>query len=539
LSFSDLSLHPLILKALDAAGYTEPTPVQAQSIPPALAGRDVLATAETGTGKTAAFVLPALQRLAEQRSPRPRGPRVLVLTPTRELASQVIQAARKYGKLLRLNTVEILGGTPYRIQLQQLARPVDLMVATPGRLLDHIERRRIDLGELELLVLDEADRMLDMGFIDDIRMIAAAAPAARQTLLFTATLDRGVTKIAESLLTEPVRIAIPRTDSAADIEQRLHQIDDLAHKHRLLRHWAASEEVEKAIIFAATKRDVDALAGALADEGHAAAGLHGDMDQRARNRTMAKLRSGAVRLLVATDVAARGIDVRDLSHVINFDLPRSAEDYVHRIGRTGRAGASGVAISFAGRSERDMLERIERFTGQTLAVHVVPGLEPTRPFSRGGGGPSRRSGPGGGGRPHRGGGHSGGYGGGRPHRGGSGGAFRRGGDAAAASGAASGRDAERMTPGGSGRGADRPFRPERAYDPSRRPDAGSRAPRGDAAAMDRPRRSGGGTADKGGGGFRAARSAHAPRDRGTPAAGRDRTAGGPAFKAADGLFRRR
>ena len=515
MSFSDLSLNPLILKALDAAGYTEPTPVQAQSIPPALAGRDVLATAETGTGKTAAFVLPALQRLAEQQSPRPRGPRVLVLTPTRELASQVIQAARKYGKLLRLNTVEILGGTPYRIQLQQLARPVDLMVATPGRLLDHIERRRINLGELELLVLDEADRMLDMGFIDDIRTIAAAAPASRQTLLFTATLDRGVTKIAESLLTDPVRIAIPRTTSAADIEQRLHQIDDLAHKHRLLRHWAASEEVEKAIIFAATKRDVDALAGALADEGHAAAGLHGDMDQRARNRTLSNLRSGAVRLLVATDVAARGIDVRDLSHVINFDLPRSAEDYVHRIGRTGRAGASGVAISFAGRSERGMLERIERFTGQTLAVHVVPGMEPTRPFSSGG--PSRRSGPGGGRPPHRG--NGGGYGGGRPHR--SGGEFRRG--DAAASGA--GRDSERM-PGG--RSADRPFRPERPYDPTRRAGADNRAPRS------------AGSADSSGGGFRAARS-HAPRDKGGAGAGRERSAGGgAAFKmASDGLFRRR
>jgi superfamily II DNA/RNA helicase len=382
LSFADFSFHPLILKALDAAGYTAPTPVQAAAIPPALAGRDLLATAETGTGKTAAFVLPALQRIATSLKPRVRGPRVLVLTPTRELASQVTKAARQYGKFLHLNTIEIVGGMPYRQQLQLMARPLDIVVATPGRLIDHLERRRIDLAELEVLVFDEADRMLDMGFIEAVEQIAAACPATRQTLFFSATLDRPIAKIAARLLRDPARIAVASAASTPDIEQRLHQVDDLAHKRRLLHHWAASSELAKGIVFAATKRDVDSLARELATAGHAAAALHGDMDQRARNRTLDRLRSGSLRLLVATDVAARGIDVRDVTHVINFDLPRSAEDYVHRIGRTGRAGASGIAISFAGRAERDMVARIERFTGAPMPLHVVTGLEPTRTFSR-------------------------------------------------------------------------------------------------------------------------------------------------------------
>jgi superfamily II DNA/RNA helicase len=382
-SFSDFPLDPAILRALEHAGYTAPTPVQETAIPPALAGRDVLANAETGTGKTAAFVLPALQRLATRVTPRPRGPRVLILTPTRELAAQVTKAARSYGHFLRLNIVEIVGGMPYRQQLHLLAKPVDIIVATPGRLIDHLERGRIDLRGLELLVLDEADRMLDMGFIEPVEAIAAASPAARQTFLFTATLDRAVTKIAQRLLRDPVRIAIARETSAPDIEAWLHQVDDLGHKRRLLHHWARSAEVTKGIVFAATKRDVDALADELAAAGHAAAPLHGDMDQRDRGRTVERLRSGAVRLLVATDVAARGLDVRDISHVINFDLPRSAEDYVHRIGRTGRAGASGVAISFAGRADREAVRRIERFTGAALPLHVIPGLEPTRSFGRG------------------------------------------------------------------------------------------------------------------------------------------------------------
>ncbi len=356
-----------------------PTPIQAAAIPPVIAGQDLLATAETGTGKTAAFMLPALHRLATALKPRQRGPRILVLTPTRELAAQITKAARQYGKFLHLNTIEIVGGMPYRQQLQLLARPLDIVVATPGRLIDHLERRRIDLSEVELLILDEADRMLDMGFIEPVELISAACPSTRQTLLFSATLNRGVAKVAAKLLRDPSRIEIARAMSAADIEQRLHHVDDVSHKHRLLHHFAASPELAKGIVFAATKRDVDALARELANAGFATAGLHGDMDQRERNRTLDRLRSGAVRLLVATDVAGRGLDVRDVTHVINFDLPHSAEDYVHRIGRTGRAGKSGIAISFAGRTDRGLVGRIERLTGTRLAVHVVPGLEPTRP----------------------------------------------------------------------------------------------------------------------------------------------------------------
>jgi len=385
LSFSELALHPLVLNALVEGGYDQPTPVQADAIPPALDGRDVLATAQTGTGKTAAFLLPTLTRLAAN-PPAPRRdaatPRVLVLAPTRELARQVLQSARKYGKFLRLNTVELVGGLPYREQLRMLSRPVDIVVATPGRLIDHIERQRLNLSEVEVLILDEADRMLDMGFLEDVEKIAAACARSRQTLLFTATLDRRMAKLAEGLLQNPVRVEVAHTtENAAKIEQRLHHADDLEHKRKLLNHFVGLPEVEKAIVFTATKRDADTLARDLWEAGHAAGALHGDMNQTQRNRTIEQLRSGRIRLLVATDVAARGIDIKDVTHVINFDLPRQPEDYVHRIGRTGRAGAEGVAISFAGKVDREALFRIERYTKATMEVHVVPGLEPRRPLS--------------------------------------------------------------------------------------------------------------------------------------------------------------
>jgi superfamily II DNA/RNA helicase len=377
MSFADLSLHPMVLKALEEGGYTDATPVQAAAIPPALEGRDVLATAATGTGKTAAFLLPALTRIAALPSQRmPGAPRILVLAPTRELASQVTQAVRKYGKYLRLSSVDIVGGMPYRDQLRLLSRPIDVVVATPGRLIDHVQRGKIDLSEVEVLVLDEADRMLDMGFAEDVDFIAQACSADRQTMLFTATLDRRMSGLAERLLKNPVRVAVEHVAAEVLIEQRLHHTDDLEHKRRLLHHFASSPDVGKALVFAATKRDADTLAQDLVQAGHLAAPLHGDMTQAQRNRTLDRLRSGHVRLVVATDVAARGIDVRDISHVINFDLPRVAEDYVHRIGRTGRAGATGVAISFAGRADREALVRIERFTKARLEVHVVPGLEP-------------------------------------------------------------------------------------------------------------------------------------------------------------------
>ncbi len=436
-----MNLHPGLLRALEAAGYTEPTPIQAEAIPLALVGRDVLATADTGTGKTGAFLLPSLHRLianddaaaaaaAEAGGPRrarPYGPRVLVLAPTRELARQVTLSARTYVKFRRLFIVDVVGGAPFGPQIRDLSRPVDVLVATPGRLLDHMRRHTIRLDEVETLILDEADRMLDLGFAEDIAAIGGACPAERQTLLFTATLDMRMERVARGLQRNPARVAMPSTPtSAPKIEQRVLFADDIGHKRRLLKHFSASDEVRKAIIFAATKRDADEIAEQLAADGHAAAALHGDMRQEARTRTLGKLRDGRVRLLVATDVAARGLDVRDITHVINFDLPRSPEDYVHRIGRTGRAGAEGIAISFATRSDRGSLRSIEHLIGATVPVHTVPGLEPTqrhdapaRPKRTG----YRQEGPA---RPwhkagdrnsdHRGGDHRGGAGGDRPAR---------------------------------------------------------------------------------------------------------------------------
>jgi len=383
LSFSEFNLPAPILKALEQEGYTEATPIQAEAVPLVMAGRDLIGSAQTGTGKTAAFMLPALALLSDNKQPRVRGPRVLVLAPTRELATQILDTARKLGKFMKLNTVSILGGMPYRLQLQLLSRPVDLMVATPGRLIDHIERGRVSLADLEMLILDEADRMLDMGFVDAVETIVSASPATRQTLLFTATFDKRMVQLTSKMLKDPARVAIEATTMTVDkIEQRVHFADDLGHKRRLLAHLAASPEVEKAIIFAATKRDADTLAEELNNQGHQASALHGDMTQSARNYTVQKLKQGRIRLLVATDVAARGIDVKDLTHVINFDLPRQAEDYVHRIGRTGRAGASGIAISFASPADRQLVDRIERYTGATLTQHVIPGLEPTANFNK-------------------------------------------------------------------------------------------------------------------------------------------------------------
>ncbi|WP_337996659.1 DEAD/DEAH box helicase [Oleispirillum naphthae] len=380
MGFSDFALHPDILKAVAACGLEVPTPVQEQAIPFAIEGRDVLATAATGTGKTAAFLLPTMSRLLGEPVRRgPGAPVILVLAPTRELAGQVTRAVRAFGKFIRMWSVEIVGGMPYREQLRQMARPVEVVVATPGRLLDHVRAGRLDLSKVEALVIDEADRMLDMGFSEDVAAIADACPADRQTLLFTATLDRRMEALARALLRDPVRVAIEARLSAPDIAQSVYYADDMAHKRALLAHFAAQPEVTKAIVFAATKRDADDLARELAEAGHAVSALHGDMSQGQRNHTLKRLHDGRIRILVATDVAARGIDVRDISHVINFDLPRAAEDYVHRIGRTGRAGATGAAVSFAGRDEGGLVARIERFTHAPLPVAVVPGLEPQLP----------------------------------------------------------------------------------------------------------------------------------------------------------------
>lgn len=386
MSFENLNLHPAIVKAVLTAGYTSPTPIQQQAIPELIAGYDVMASAQTGTGKTAAFMLPALHRLATPAKTRGRGPRILVLTPTRELALQVSEAASKYGKFLpRVNVVSILGGMPYPLQNKLLSQTVDVLVATPGRLIDHIERGRINFSRLEMLVLDEADRMLDMGFIHDVERIASSTPADRQTLLFSATLDTAIEKIATRLLKTPKRIQIASPHAKIDhIEQRVHYVDDLTHKNRLLDHLLRDTTIKQAIIFTATKRDADCLADNLSAQGHRAAAMHGDMTQRERTRTLTGLRQGRLKILVATDVAARGIDIADITHVINFDLPKFAEDYVHRIGRTGRAGASGIAVSFASGKDGIHLKRIERFTGNRFEFQVIPGMEPrTKPrFNR-------------------------------------------------------------------------------------------------------------------------------------------------------------
>ena len=380
MSFSELGLDPLILKSVLAAGYEHATPVQKLAIPAALTGRDLLVSSHTGSGKTAAFLLPSIQRLQVEPTVKSMGPRVLVLTPTRELALQVEKSAMKYGNdLRRFRTACLVGGAPYGLQLKRLSQPVDVVVATPGRLIDHLERGKIDFSRLEVLVLDEADRMLDMGFVDDIKAIAARCPAERQTLLFSATLDGVVGNLARELTRDAQRIeieAVPHKESK--IEQRLLFADNMDHKNRLLDALLRDVEMVQAIVFASTKRSTEEISDLLADSGFASDALHGDMQQGQRNRALQRLREGRTRVLVATDVAARGIDVASISHVINFDLPRQAEDYVHRIGRTGRAGRTGIAVSFAGMREGGLVKNIERYTGNRIEVHTLPGLEPTQ-----------------------------------------------------------------------------------------------------------------------------------------------------------------
>jgi superfamily II DNA/RNA helicase len=392
MSFSTLGLHPSLAENLAALGYAEPTAVQRAAIPAVLAGGDLLVSSQTGSGKTAAFMLPALQRLLEARAPgAPRGglgPRVLVLAPTRELALQVQKATHGYGSRQRLRTACLVGGVSYGLQLKLLSRPVDVVVATPGRLKDHLERGRIDFSRLELLVLDEADRMLDMGFQEDIDAIVARMPAARQTLLFSATLEGVVGRLARRVTRDAKRIDIAREAARAPrIEQRALYTDDLAHKNRLLEAILRDVDLNQALVFTATKRSAEELSGSLVRKGFAAGALHGDMRQRERNATLQHLRDGRMRVLVATDVAARGIDVPGITHVINFDAPRQAEDYVHRIGRTGRAGRAGIALTMLSRREKHLVRDIERYTGSPLRVAVIPGHEPAphgaaRPFRR-------------------------------------------------------------------------------------------------------------------------------------------------------------
>ncbi len=379
MSFKDLQLHTGILRTIEEAGYTTPTPIQLSAIPAVLSGSDLLASAMTGTGKTAAFLLPALH-LLETAAPSDlgHGPRVLILVPTRELAMQVAAEAVKYSRYLRrIKTVCVYGGVPYPVQNRELSRPYDILVATPGRLIDFLQRGRIRLNKIEMLVLDEADRMLDMGFIEPVEQIAAATPKTRQTLLFSATLKGTVIELSKRLLKNPLEISVEAEEARHDhIEQRIHYVDNLDHKHSLLEHLLIDPTIDQAIVFTATKHLADQVAEKLCEIGHSAAALHGDMNQRQRTRTIRLLRSGEIKVLIATDIAARGIDVLTISHVINFDLPMTAEDYVHRIGRTGRAGAKGVATSFVSNKDISILRSIERFTKQKLQAHTIPGMEP-------------------------------------------------------------------------------------------------------------------------------------------------------------------
>jgi superfamily II DNA/RNA helicase len=377
MSFSSLGLDPSLLATLTALGYTEPTPVQSEAIPAALAGGDLLVSSQTGSGKTAAFLLPALQRLYAPAAIAGSGPRVLVLTPTRELALQVQKSAHGYGATQRMRTASLVGGMPYGLQLKQLSRPVDIVIATPGRLKDHMDRRTVNLGRVELLVLDEADRMLDMGFQEEIDAIVARIPKERQTLLFSATLEGIVGHLAQRVTRNAKRIAIARVaETKPDITQHALVADNHAHKVRMLDTLLREEEVDQTLVFTATKRAAEDLSGELLGKGFDVGALHGDMRQRERSQMLQRLRDGKMKVLVATDVAARGIDVPGINLVVNYDAPRQAEDYVHRIGRTGRAGRAGVAVTFLGHADRHLVRQIERFTGNVVSMMVIPGLEP-------------------------------------------------------------------------------------------------------------------------------------------------------------------
>ncbi len=386
MSFETLGLPEPLVRAVTDAGYASATTVQAAAIPPALAGTDLMVAAATGSGKTASFILPALARvLAARNDPTQRrdkgtvyGPRILVLTPTRELALQIAKAAATYGRHVpgvRITTV--VGGVPYPAQLKALRGPLDILIATPGRLLDHLTTGKAVLENVEMLVLDEADRMLDMGFIDDINTIADHVPAARQTVMYSATFIGHVARLAQNLLRNPQRVDVAsHTDTHANIEQRLHWADNFAHKNALLDSILVQRDVEQALVFTSTQIDADRLADRLADLGHAVASLHGGMPQGRRNRVLQGLRSKQLRILVATDVAARGIDVPTISHVVNYGLPMKPEDYVHRIGRTGRAGRNGLAVTLAERMDTGMIRRIQQFTTQPISVATIAGLEP-------------------------------------------------------------------------------------------------------------------------------------------------------------------
>lgn len=401
MSFSNLGLSDAIVRAVTERGYTEPTPIQLQAIPAVLSGGDLLAGAQTGTGKTAGFTLPILHllsqgsytaspdnrgsdrpssngRLPEKISqPRKRSPiRALILTPTRELAAQVEESVRDYGKYLKLTSMTIFGGVGMQPQVQRLKGGVDILVATPGRLLDHVQQGTVDLSRIEILVLDEADRMLDMGFIRDIRRILTLLPKQRQNLLFSATFSSDIKAFASSLLDRPTLIEAERRHLTADtVAQKVYPVDREQKRH-LLTHLIKENNWFQVLVFTRTKHGADRLVKQLMEDNIPSLAIHGNKSQAARTRALAKFKDASLQVLVATDIAARGIDISDLPHVVNFELPNVPEDYVHRIGRTGRAGAEGEAVSLVCVDELKLLADIERLIKQPLPREIVPGFEP-------------------------------------------------------------------------------------------------------------------------------------------------------------------
>ncbi len=376
MSFDSLGLRADLLRAIATQRYGRPTPIQAQAIPVVLAGHDLLAGAQTGTGKTAAFVLPILQLLAEKGHPQ-RQPRALILTPTRELAAQIGERVHAYGIHLSLRSTVIFGGVGMQPQINQLHRGIDILVATPGRLLDHAGQRTLDLSRIEILVLDEADRMLDMGFIHDVKRIINLLPKRRQNLLFSATYSDDMRRFSESLLNRPKLIEVARRNTAAETVIQTAYPVDKARKRDLLAHLFHREDWTQVLVFTRTKAGANRLAEHLGREGISATAIHGNKSQSARTRALDEFKRGAVRALVATDIAARGLDIAHLPQVVNFELPNVAEDYVHRIGRTGRAGAGGQALSLVSHDEMALLKGIQRLLGRQITLNPVAGFEPS------------------------------------------------------------------------------------------------------------------------------------------------------------------
>ena len=398
MSFSTFGLSDEITRAVSERGYTVPTPIQAQAIPAVLAGGDLLAGAQTGTGKTAGFTLPILHRLSDKHSKRSnngRSPvRALILVPTRELAAQVEESVRDYGKYLKLNSMIMIGGVNINPQITRLKSRVDILVATPGRLLDHVQQKTLSLSQVEILVLDEADRMLDMGFIRDIKKILALLPKQRQNLLFSATFSDEIQALADSLLNKPVLIEVARRNAVADkVTHVVHPVDR-KRKPELLAHLIKQHRWSQVLVFTRTKHGANKLAEFLTKNSIPSLAIHGNKSQSARTLALAKFKAGTLQVLVATDIAARGIDINELPHVVNFELPNVAEDYVHRIGRTGRAGAEGDAVSLVCVDEKKLLTGIERLVKRDIPNQIIAGFEPdpsikAEPIINGRGGGSR------------------------------------------------------------------------------------------------------------------------------------------------------